>query len=102
MAEPNVAGEPQAGEALLGVEEGVSATNLKVLGDGPSFYTNLAYKQALSESAGWTAISQAVVSKATESILATSPSEGGNDLASLITSLLAAAKAGGNVPPVTP
>lgn len=94
--------EDHSGEAALAVEESVSATNLKVLGDGPAFYSNLAMKQALSESAGWTSLNQAIVGKAAESIMATSPSEGGSDLANLITSLMAATKGGGNIPPVTP
>ena len=102
MAEPNIAGEPQAGEAALAVEESVSATNLKVLGDGPAFYSNLAYSNAVANQQNMNAISQAIVSKAAESILSTSPSEGGADLANLMTMLLASVKAGGNIPPVTP
>ena len=89
-------------EIVREMAESVAATNLKSLGDGPSFYNNLAYKQAIESSAGWTALNQAIVSKAAESIMATNPSEGGADLASLITSLMAASKSGGNIPPVTP
>ena len=63
--------------------ESVAATNLKVLADGPAFYTNLAYKQAIEASSGWTSLNQAIVGKVAESIMATSASEGGADLAGL-------------------
>jgi multidrug efflux pump subunit AcrB len=32
----------------------VASTNLKVLADGPAFYSNLAIKQAVEAQAGWT------------------------------------------------
>ena len=63
--------------------ESVAATNLKTLGDGPAFYQNQMYSQAVSQSAGWNALNQAVVGKIIESIIATSPAEGGADLAAL-------------------
>ena len=89
-------------EIVREMAESVAATNLKSLGDGPAFYNNLSMKQSVEAAAGWTALNQAIVSKAAESIMATNPSEGGADLASLITSLMAASKSGGNIPPVTP
>ena len=63
--------------------ESVAATNLKVLGDGPAFYTSLAMKQAVEASAGWTSLNQAIVGKVAEAIITVSPSEGGVDVAAL-------------------
>ena len=63
--------------------ESVAATNLKVLGDGPAFVTNLAMQDALEARAGWRTINQAVVGKIAESIIETQPSEGGADVAAL-------------------
>ena len=63
--------------------ESVAASNLKVLGDGPAFYQNLAYKAAVESAAGWTTLNQAIVGKVAESIINTSASEGGADLAGL-------------------
>jgi len=78
--------------------ESVAATNLKVLGDGPSFYTNLAYQQALDAQAGWRTVNQAIVGKVAEAIISTSPGEGGVDVAGL----QALSKIVGNIPPTTP
>jgi len=61
--------------------ESVAATNLKVLGDGPAFFQNQAYNLANNAASGWLNINQAVVSKAAESIISTSPSEGAVDAA---------------------
>ena len=63
--------------------ESVAAANLKTLGDGPAFYTNLAYQQALNAQQGWTTINQAIVGKVAEAIIGVSPSEGGADVAAL-------------------
>jgi hypothetical protein len=63
--------------------ESVAATNLKVLADGPAFYSNLAMKQAVEASAGWTNLNQAIVGKVAESIINTSPAEGSVDAAVL-------------------
>ena len=70
-------------EIVREVVEGGTATNAKVLMDGPAFYQNMAFKQAVEASAGWTSINQAIVGKVAESIIATSPAEGGSDFASL-------------------
>ena len=70
-------------EIVKEVVEGGTATNAKVLMDGPAFYQNMAFKQAVEASVGWTSINQAIVGKVAESIIATSPAEGGADLASL-------------------
>jgi hypothetical protein len=63
--------------------ESVAATNLKTLGDGPAFFQNQMYAQAVSNSAGWNTINQAVVSKASEMLLNTTAAEGGADIAAL-------------------
>lgn len=63
--------------------ESVAATNLKVLADGPAFYSNLAMQQALDANAGWRTINQAIVGKVAEAIIGVSPSEGGADVAAL-------------------
>jgi hypothetical protein len=63
--------------------ESVAATNLKTLGDGPAFYQNQMYAQAVQNAAGWNTINQAVVSKAAEMVMNTSANSEGNDVASL-------------------
>ena len=77
--------------------ESVAATNLKVLGDGPAFFQNQGYGLAINAAAGWLNINQAVVSKAAESLIATSPAEGASD--SAMAGILA--KMMQTVPPVT-
>jgi hypothetical protein len=74
-------------EIVKEVVEGGTATNAKVLMDGPAFYQNMAFKQAVEASVGWTSINQAIVGKVAESIIATSPAEGGSDLVTLMTLL---------------
>ena len=63
--------------------ESVAATNLKVLADGPAFFQNQMYSQAVSNAAGMSAVYTALVGKVAESIIATSPAEGGADIAAL-------------------
>jgi hypothetical protein len=70
-------------EVVKEQSESVAATNLKTLGDGPAFFQNQMYAQAVGAAAGYTAINQALVGKIAESIIATSPAEGGADLAAL-------------------
>ena len=72
-------------EVVKEAVEGGVATNVKVLMDGPSFYQNMAYKAAVEAQQGWTSINQAIVGKVAESIIATSPAEGGTDIATLMT-----------------
>lgn len=85
-------------EVVKEQSESVAATNLKVLADAPGYYAGLAYQQALDAQQGWRTINQAIVGKVAESIIATSPGEGGTDIAGLH----ALAKIVGNVPPTTP
>ena len=63
--------------------ESVAATNLKVLGDGPAFYSNLAMANAVSHQQGMQQIQAAIIGKVAEAIIGVSPSEGGADVAAL-------------------
>jgi len=78
--------------------ESVAASNLKVLGDGPAFYSNLALANAVAHQQGMNTVYSAIIGKVAESIIAMSPAEGGVDVAAL----QALSKMVGNIPPVTP
>jgi len=84
-------------EIIKEQSESVAATNLKVLGDGPAFFQNQSFALAVNSAAGWNNINQAVVSKAAESLIATSPAEGASDsaMAGILTKMMQ------TVPPVT-
>ena len=70
-------------EIVKEAAESVAFANVKVVGDQPAFYSGLAMKQAVEAATGWTSLNQAIVGKVAESIIATSPAEGGADLAAL-------------------
>ena len=78
--------------------ESVAATNLKVMGDGPAFYTNGGYAESLANTQAMNQLRMTLLGKVSESIIGTSPAEGGSDTAAL--GMLA--KIMGNTPPVTP
>ena len=78
--------------------ESVAATNLKTLGDAPSFYTSMGYANATSHQQAMNTVQLATVAKMVDLIANTSPAEGGSDASAL--GMLA--KMMGNVPPVTP
>lgn len=63
--------------------ESVAATNLKVLGDGPAFYTNMSMAEAVAHQQAMNQIRVAIVGKVSEAIINVSPSEGGADVAAL-------------------
>ena len=63
--------------------ESAAATNLKVLSDGPAFYSNLAMANAVSHQQGMQQIQAAIIGKVAEAVIAVSPSEGGADVAAL-------------------
>lgn len=65
------------------IRESVAATNLKALGDGPALYQNLAYANAVAHQQAMNQISQAATGKIVESIISTSPAEGGSAIAAL-------------------
>lgn len=78
--------------------ESVAATNLKTLGDGPAFYTNAGYAESLANTQAMNQLRMTLLGKVSESIIATSPTEGGTDVGAL--GMIA--KMFGNTPPVTP
>ena len=63
--------------------ESVAATNLKVLGDGPAFYTNMAMAESVAHQQAMNQVRLAAAGKVIESIVTISPSEGGADVAAL-------------------
>ena len=63
--------------------ESVAATNLKTLGDGPAWYQNQGYAESLANTQAMNQLRMTLLGKVAESIIATSPSEGGADIASL-------------------
>ena len=63
--------------------ESVAATNLKVLGDTPAFYSGMAMANAIAHQQSMQQIQLAVTGKVAEMIIAVSPSEGGTDVAAL-------------------
>lgn len=85
------------GEIGREAAEAVGFTNIKVVGDGPSFYTNLAYANAVSHQHGMNQIQAAIIGKIAEMIINTDPSEGGAGIAGL----QALAKMVQTIPPPT-
>ena len=63
--------------------ESVAATNLKTLGDGPAFFQNQSYAESLANTQAMNQLRMTLLGKVAESIIATSPAEGGADAASL-------------------
>ena len=78
--------------------EAVAATNVKVVAEGPSYFTNIIYGNAASNQQNVQALTMSLLSKATENILNTSPSEGMVD----ITGAMQLIKGAQTTPPVTP
>ena len=63
--------------------ESVAATNLKSLGDGPAFYQNQAFAESLANTQAMNQLRMTLLGKVAESIIATSPAEGGADAAAI-------------------
>ena len=63
--------------------ESVAATNLKVMADGPAFYQNQAMGESLANTQAMNQLRMTLLGKVAESIIATSPAEGGADAAAL-------------------
>ena len=63
--------------------ESVAATNLKTLGDAPSFYTSMGYGNATSHQQAMNTVQLATVAKMVDLIANTSPAEGGSDASAL-------------------
>ena len=85
-------------EVVKEMSEAVAATDLVVKGNGPAFYTNAGYAESLANTQAMNQLRMTLLGKVSESIIATSPAEGGSDTAAL--GMLA--KMFGNTPPVTP
>lgn len=77
--------------------EAVAVDNLKAVGGGTAFLANLAHANAVANQQVMNGIMNAAAGKIIESIIATSPSEGGADLAALQQIV----KAAQTTPPVT-
>lgn len=63
--------------------ESVAASNLKVIGDGPAFYSNLAMGNAVAHQQSMQQLQTAITGKIAEMVMNTSPGEGGADAAAL-------------------
>ena len=70
-------------EVVKEMAESVAAVNRKSLGDAPAFFNNIAMGNAVAHQQGLQQIQTAIVAKAAEHIMATSPAEGGSDVAAL-------------------
>lgn len=70
-------------EVVKEQSEAVAAGNLKVTGDAPAVYQNLALGNAVAHQQAMQQLQVAIVGKVTEMIIATNPSEGGADIAAL-------------------
>jgi hypothetical protein len=74
------------GEIGREAAEAVGFRNIKdteVTSGGPAFYSNLAMGNAINQQQHGYSLANAIVGKIAEMIIATSPSEGGVDVASL-------------------
>lgn len=97
------------------VVDSVTSTNLKTLGDGPAFYQNMAYSNAISHQNRLNVLAETAVASAIRSVATTpmeeaqgSSAEQNASLPGLIAALLAAlssnqqaAKVAQTTPPVT-
>lgn len=63
--------------------ESVAATNLKTLGDGPAWYQNAGFAESLANTQAMNQLRMTLLGKVSESIISTSPAEGGADTAIL-------------------
>lgn len=79
------------------LREAVAVSNLKTLGEGTAFLTNLAHSNAVAHQQHLFAIQEAATGKIVESIIAVSPSEGGVAIAALMQLM----KGAQTTPPVT-
>jgi len=97
--------------------DAVGFANVKTVGEGPAFFTNLAFGNAVANQQAMNAIGQAAVGSIVKGLTEIDPAEAasvskaltGHDTAATITALLAALQSGQigtkvaqTVPPVTP
>ncbi len=71
------------GEIGREAAEAVGFENIKVGGGAPSFYQALAMANAVAHQQGMNQLQSAIVGKIAEMVIATSPNEGGVDVAAL-------------------
>lgn len=84
-------------EVVKEAAEAVAFTNVKTVGEGPSFYSNMVMANAVSHQQGMQQLQAAIIGKVAEAIIGVSPSEGGADVAALQQLL----KGAQTTPPVT-
>lgn len=75
--------EEDSAEIVKEAAEAVAFTNVKTVGEGPAFYSNLAMSNAVSHQQGMQQLQAAIIGKVAEAIIGVSPSEGGADVAAL-------------------
>lgn len=85
-------------EIVKEMAEAVAGTNVKTVGEGPAFFQNMGYQNAVAHQQAMSQIQLATVGKVVELIVNTSPTEGGVDVAALQQLL----KGAQTTPPVTP
>lgn len=78
--------------------EAVAATNIKTVAEGPSIFTNMLYANSTANQQNVQTLTMTLLSKASENILNTSPSEGMVDIAGAMQII----KTAQTTPPVTP
>ena len=84
-------------EVVREMAEAAAASNVKVVSEGPAFFTNMQYAEANANTAAMNQLRIAILGKVTEAIIGVSPSEGGADVAALQQLMKGAAL----TPPVT-
>ena len=87
----------ESAEITKEAAEAVAFTNVKTVGEGPSFYSNMVMANAVSHQQGMQQLQAAIIGKVAEAIIGVSPSEGGADVAALQQLL----KGAQTTPPVT-
>lgn len=80
------------------IVEAAAIGNIKTVGEGTAFFTNLAHGNAVAHQQAMYAVLVAATTKAIEALLVTSPSEAGGELAALQGII----KSQQTIPPVTP
>ena len=75
--------ESDSSEIVKEAAEAVAFTNVKAVGEGAAFYSNIAMANAVSHQQAMQQIQIAITGKVAEAIIGVSPSEGGADVAAL-------------------
>jgi len=85
-------------EIVREAAEAVAFTDVKAVGEGPAFYSNLNMSNAVAHQQAMQQLQLAITGKVAEAIIGVSPSEGGADVAALQQLM----KGAQTTPPVTP